>query len=278
MQMRINYIIYQINLNKNFIDKILLKIMKILFLAAHPDDCEFTSANTQIDLVKKGHTVIMACMTADEYGTSRNDFKGERISKIRRNEMKKAAQVTGISGVDWLGFIDGYVEINKKSIKKLKHYILKIKPEVIFAPDPFFSLDFHSDHMNTGWMCYYIVKNLKKRPILLLWQTFKPNFFIPCKSRKQAHKAMEMHLSQNFGSIWMKFANFILQISYGLKIPNNWFAEGYRLVNFAKFENKPKNIRYFIYNISLAIHKIILPNRSFYQPTPSQLELKEFRF
>jgi len=51
--------------------------MRILFLAAHPDDCEFTASNSQIDLVLKGHTVIMACMTADEYGSSRNDFKGE---------------------------------------------------------------------------------------------------------------------------------------------------------------------------------------------------------
>ena len=252
--------------------------MKILFLAAHPDDCEFTSANTQIQLVKNGHTVIMACMTADEYGTSRIDFKGERISKIRRNEMKKAAQVTGISRVDWLGFIDGYVEINKNSIKKLKNYILKIKPDVIFAPDAFFSLDFHSDHMNTGWMCYHIIKKLKKRPILLLWQTFKPNFFIPCKYRKQARKAMEMHSSQNFGSKWMTLANLILQLSYGLRIPNKWFAEGYRLVRFTKSENKPRKIRYILYNFILAIHKIILPKRSFYHPTPSELGLKKFRF
>ncbi len=252
--------------------------MKILFLAAHPDDCEFTSANSQIDFVKKGHTVIMACMTADEYGTARNDFKGERISKIRRYEMKKAAQITGISRVDWLGFIDGYVEINKKNIKKLKKYINKIKPDIIFAPDAFFSLDFHSDHMNTGWMCYYIVKKLKKRPFLFLWQTFKPNFFIPSKYRKQARKAMEKHSSQNFGSKWMLFGTSIMQLTYGLKVNKYWFAEGYRFVKFSKSENRPKKLRYFIYYFILAIHKIILPKRTFYYPTPSQLGLKEFRF
>ncbi|MHA1298058.1 MAG: PIG-L deacetylase family protein [Candidatus Helarchaeota archaeon] len=252
--------------------------MKILFLAAHPDDCEFFSSNTQIELVKKGHKVIYACMTADEYGTNRNDFKGERISKIRRNEMKNAAKVTGISRVDWLGFIDGYVKINKESIKILKKYIQKINPDVIFAPDAWFSLDFHSDHMNTGWMCHHIVKKMKKRPILLLWQTWKPNFFIPCKYRKQARKAQSQHVSQGFGSKLVGIFISILQLAYGIRYPNYWFAEGYRLIKFTKDENKPKNFRYLLYNFSLTIHKVLLPNREFYLPSPSELGIKEFRF
>ncbi|MHA1377958.1 MAG: PIG-L deacetylase family protein [Candidatus Helarchaeota archaeon] len=252
--------------------------MKILFLAAHPDDCEFFSSNTQVELVKKGHYVVYACMTADEYGSGRNDFKGDRISKIRRKEMKNAAKITGISRIDWLGFIDGYVDINRKSYNRLKKYLFKIKADVIFAPDAWFSLDFHSDHMNTGWMCYHIVKRMKKRPVLLLWQTWKPDFFIPCKYRKQARRAQSQHISQGFGSKLVGISISILQLVYGIRVPKYWYAEGYRLVKFKEDENKPKNFRYFIYNFSLTIHKILLPKRDFYLPSPTELDLREFRF
>ena len=49
--------------------------MKVLFFSPHPDDIEFSCVSTEIELVNNGHNVIMACYTADEYGTDRNDFK-----------------------------------------------------------------------------------------------------------------------------------------------------------------------------------------------------------
>lgn len=113
---------------------------------------------------------------------------------------------------------------------------------------------------------------------MFLWQTFKPNFFIPSKHRKQAYKAMKMHYSQGFGSKWMLFSSSLLQLYYGLKLTKSWFADGFRLVKFTKSENKIRGFQYLIYYFIFLIGKLGLPKKEFYTPNPSELGLKEFRF
>jgi len=96
--------------------------MKVLFFSPHPDDIEFACASTEIELVKNGHEVIQALFTADEYGTDQNDFKGERISRIRRWEMREAAKAVGVHKIYWIGYIDGYSRFDKESVERLKNF------------------------------------------------------------------------------------------------------------------------------------------------------------
>jgi LmbE family N-acetylglucosaminyl deacetylase len=246
--------------------------MRILFLCAHPDDSEFTSGNTEVMAAKQGHEVFIACMTSDEYGTTRNAFKGKRIKQIRIREMERAARIIGAK-LDWLGFIDGYLPFNKKALSILKNYIEKVNPGIIFAPDPIFTLDFHPDHVNTGKLIYIILKQMKPPPILLFFHTLKPNYFVPCLERKKARDAFACHVSQGFSRKGAQSAQTIMQLVYGIHIPNHFFAEGFRLILFKPTDNILSRIRKILYWISRAISTISLLGKDHYLPGPKELGL-----
>ncbi len=245
--------------------------MRILFLNAHADDSEFTSGSTEIILAKR-HEVIIACMTMDEYGTSRDDFKGKRIARIRKREMERAARIVGAK-LDWLGFIDGYLPLNKRSYQIVKNYIEKIQPHVVFAPEPLFTLDFHNDHVNTGILAYLVVKNMKNPPLLLYFHSFKSNFYVPCLERRKALEALRCHVSQRFTSLPSRFMLKFYQTLYGLKTRNHLYAEGFRIVRFQPEDSQFSPLRRFFWWLSRAINKIILPHGNWYHPTPKELGL-----
>lgn len=251
--------------------------MKILFISPHPDDIEFAAGNTEIQLVQDGHEVYMLLSTADEYGTDRDDFKGERISKIRRNEMKRAAKITGIKKIVWLGFIDGYMKISKKNMSHIENKIKKIDPDIIFSPDPFHPVDLHPDHLRTGFMVLSILKKWKKRPITLLYYTFSPNFYIPDKSWKQTIRAFSQHKSQFFDSKFVILFNRLFHLIYGFNLRNSRYADAYRIINFDKPLKKNTLFNNIKYSIFYLLMKIALPTPKLYKPTPTELGIKEFR-
>ncbi|MHA1311871.1 MAG: PIG-L deacetylase family protein [Candidatus Helarchaeota archaeon] len=258
--------------------------MKVLFFSPHPDDIEFSCVSTEIELVNNGHNVIMACYTADEYGTDRNDFKGERISRIRRREMREAAKVVGINKLYWIGYIDGYSRFDKESIKIIKNFILKIKPDAIFAPDPFYTIDRHIDHINLAKTVYYVWKHLKKKPLYLLYYTYLPNYYIPARNRKKGVIAFKKHVSQGFANPLFIYFSWFLKFFYGIFTPHAIFSEAFRIVNYSIIKkNKnpikmPRIIIYFGRRLFRSIFKNILPREDLYRPTPQELGLKEFRF
>jgi LmbE family N-acetylglucosaminyl deacetylase len=118
--------------------------MRLLIVNAHPDDTEFTCASTIKKCIDLGWEIFEILMTCDEYGTSRDDFKGYRIRKIRKHEMEEAAKVYGVNEdgkpkikLIWFGEIDGYLPFNKKIFEKLKLKIKEINPDIKSA-DAFF--------------------------------------------------------------------------------------------------------------------------------------------
>ncbi|MHA1269435.1 MAG: PIG-L deacetylase family protein [Candidatus Helarchaeota archaeon] len=258
--------------------------MKILFLSPHPDDIEFACGSTEVELVEKGHEIIMLCYTADEYGTDVNEFKGERISRIRRWEMRQAANIVGVHKLYWLGYIDGYSRFDKESIRKIRDFILKINPDVIFAPDPFYTIDSHVDHMNLAKTVYHVWNRLEKKPFYLLYYTYIPNYYISAKYRKKAIEAFKKHISQGFSRNLFIFFNWLVKFFFGLFTPHAIFAETYRIVEVEKIKNyrnpikTPKFIKIIIRKLFKKINYAFMPGEDLYRPTPDELGLKDFRF
>jgi LmbE family N-acetylglucosaminyl deacetylase len=246
--------------------------MRILFLCAHPDDSEFFAGNTEVLAVKNGHEVVITCMTSDEYGTPRNDFKGKRIKRIRIREMEKAAKMVGAK-LDWLGFIDGYLPFNKRAFLRLKTYIDSSKLDIIFAPDPLFALDFHSDHITTGKLIYLVLKQMNHPPLLLYYQSLKPNYFVPCENRNQARNAFVCHISQGFARKVTQRFQTLFQLICGMHTPNHCFAEGFRLIRFNTASSTFSPLQKILFWISKAVSKISMPGRDYYLPSPRELGL-----
>jgi len=228
--------------------------MKLLFVNPHPDDVEFACASTCQQAVELGWDVYEILMTSDEYGTTRNDFKGERIRRIRKHEMLEAAKVYGtnqdgspIIKLIWFGEIDGYLPFNRDVFLRLRKKVLNIKPDVIIGPDSFFSLDLHPDHKHTGWLIYLIVKSIEpsKRPILLLYHSTKTNFYIPIKDITIQVKAWAKHRSQTT-PLSTKILLPLRKFFYTCKRIKSGpiIAESFRKVDFSEDENKIITLRH----------------------------------
>jgi len=163
--------------------------IKILFFTPHADDIELGVPFMYLEALRLGNQLIEVIMTGNEYGTLRDEFKGKRLRKIREFELLKANSVFKNASnnrikVIRMGFIDGHLPLNKDSLEKVINLINKEKPMIIFAPDPWYSQDFHSDHLNTGRLVYFSLKNgsIKFRPkAVFYYYSSKTNYYIQCR-------------------------------------------------------------------------------------------------
>ncbi len=256
--------------------------MRLLIINPHPDDAEFTCASTCQQAVELGWDVREILMTSDEYGTERDDFKGNKIKRIRIHEMEEAAKVYGINPdgtpkikLIWFGEIDGYLPFNRDVFQRLKKKILEINPDIIIGPDSFFSLDLHSDHKHTGWLVYLAVKSIEqpKRPMLLLYHSFNANFYIPIKDLSIFIKAWSKHESQT-SPLSNKLFRPLRKLFYVLRKRRAGpvMAEGYRKVSFNKNENQIRKLRHKIMYYFVA-KKLSGPSPERYLPNPKELGL-----
>lgn len=258
--------------------------MKVLFFSPHPDDIEFACGSTEIQLIEKGHDVIMACFTAGEYGIERNDFKGERLSRIRRWELRQATKAAGVSKLYWLGYIDGYSRFDKGTIDRLEKFLLRINPDVIFAPDPIFPVDSHVDHLNLAKTVFHIWHRLKKKPLYCLYYTYQPNYYVLARNRKKVEVIYKKFLSQGFAGPFSFHLSYLVKLIFGFFSPHAFFSETYRLPTLelsVKYKN-PIRMPNLVYKLLSNLFKksrfAVMPERDRFLPSPEELGLKECRF
>jgi len=252
--------------------------MRILFVSPHPDDIEFSMGSTEAALCEKGHEVYLLCITGGEYGIEIDEFKGERLSKIRRRELRRASKIMGVKQVDFFGLIDGYVKLGRKYINKLREYIEKIKPDIVFCADPVFTVDPHNDHLKSGLMTYQAVKEMKKRPLLIHFYTYSPNYYQPCTHLKTTYEAFIKYESQGFTSKLFIFFNKFFKFLSGLMMKRVGLVDAFRIIDFKKEKIELTFRQRIMSRIFFNLGGSSLPSGEQYLPRPEDLGLKEFRF
>lgn len=81
---------------------------KMLLVFAHPDDESFAVGGTVAKYVKAGWRVDLVCATKGEAGLSGlHDDTRDRLISMRESELKKAADILGISAFTFLGCNEG---------------------------------------------------------------------------------------------------------------------------------------------------------------------------
>ncbi len=115
--------------------------MRVLAIAAHPDDIEIECGGTLIKCVKRGDEVY-ACHVSDG-DLGHVIIEPEELGKIRRQEAQNAGKVGGYH-VLYGGQhdLDIYAE-NKAARDKLVEIIRTVRPDFIIIPNP---EDYMSDH------------------------------------------------------------------------------------------------------------------------------------
>lgn len=155
-------------------------------LFAHPDDAEFTCGGTVARWAREGCEVHYVCITDGSAGSNEPGVTREELRPIRDREQRAAAEVLGVSSVTLLGEIDGMLEVNLDTRRKVCREVRRLRPEVIIAQDPsrlWFGSGYinHSDHKRAGELALSaIMPDAPTRPMFpeLLDEGFEP-FEVP---------------------------------------------------------------------------------------------------
>jgi LmbE family N-acetylglucosaminyl deacetylase len=260
-----------------------MKKPKALIICPHPDDGDIMAGEFSAQAVNAGWEVHELLMTTDEYGTTRNDFKGLRIKAIRKSEMIRASKVYGIDKngnslmkLHWAGYVDGFAPFTLKSIHRLQNFILKIKPDIIIGPDPFVHHDAHVDHMATGKNYYYALKWMSpsERPKkMLFFQSLMPDFFIPKLNSEIVFKARMAHKSQwseQTVKLYGTIQNFLYFFRW-VKYSGARKSDGYRKITFDIKDHLPRGFAKLIF--PLFRDRPIGYKEGHFNPTPEELNL-----
>jgi LmbE family N-acetylglucosaminyl deacetylase len=128
---------------------------RVLLVAAHPDDPEFSSAGTVASWVKKGFEVVYVLVTSGDKGTPDHEMTRERLSSQREQEQLAAAAKAGVTNVQFLRFPDGELTPSLELRGAITRMIRTFKPYAVITHDPlalFMNNEFinHPDHRAVG--------------------------------------------------------------------------------------------------------------------------------
>jgi LmbE family N-acetylglucosaminyl deacetylase len=150
------------------------KVLNILAIGAHPDDCDSKFGGTAALFAKMGHNVKFLALTNGDAG--HQSMGGGPLAKRRRLEAKDAAKALGIAEYEVLDNHDGELfptlTVRLEVIRRIRNWdadiVLGLRPN-----------DYHPDHRNAGSVVQdaaymNIVPNvapdtppLKKNPVFL---------------------------------------------------------------------------------------------------------------
>lgn len=128
--------------------------LKLLVVFAHPDDESMGMGGTLAKYSAEGVETHCVCASRGERGWfgPEEQYPGpERLAQIRTKELENSVKELGMTGLHFLGYVDGEVDKadHEDAIGKIATYIRKIQPQVIvtFPPDGNYG---HPDHIAVG--------------------------------------------------------------------------------------------------------------------------------
>ena len=174
---------------------------RVLCVAAHPDDLEFSVAGSVAKWAAAGAEVFYLICTDGCKGSEDRNTTGTQIMEIRRDEQRAAAQILGVKDVTFLDYEDGATDVSMELRQDIAREIRRRRPEVVFCFDPtmLYSADYgfinHPDHRAVGQATIEAVYPLArdhltfprlleegfephKTPVLLLMNLDKGNFAV----------------------------------------------------------------------------------------------------
>jgi LmbE family N-acetylglucosaminyl deacetylase len=129
-------------------------IDRVLVIAAHPDDIDFSSAGTIAGWTDAGVAVSYCVVTDGDAGGFDPAVPRSEIGGIRREEQRKAGAVLGVSDIEFLGYPDGRLTVTLELRRDIARSIRRVKPQRVVLPSPERDLrsmyGSHPDHTATG--------------------------------------------------------------------------------------------------------------------------------
>lgn len=122
-----------------------------MWVVAHPDDAEFSSAGTIARLAKLGKKIVIVQVTSGDKGTPDHSIPGDQLASGREIEEKNAADELGVAEVVYLRCTDGELVPDLSLREKVVRQIRTFKPDVVVSHDPYRPYALHPDHRACGF-------------------------------------------------------------------------------------------------------------------------------
>jgi len=156
--------------------------MRILFVAAHPDDIEFVAGSAAV-WTALGHQVTYCLVTDGAAGSNKPDEDLAQLVHTREAEQLAAAKMVGVEDVRFLGYPDGTLQPALELRRGLTRLIRELRPYRVVISDPtaVFVGNFyvnHPDHRAAAEAALYAVfPSAGARPIFpeLLAEGLEPH-------------------------------------------------------------------------------------------------------
>jgi LmbE family N-acetylglucosaminyl deacetylase len=163
---------------------------RVLLIAAHPDDPEFSSGGTVANWVRSGLEVIFVVVTSGDKGTADREMTNARLSSMREEEQRGAAARLGVTNVNFLRFPDGELLPNLDLRGAITRMIRTYKPYAVMTHDPltlFYNNEFinHPDHRAVGQATVDAIYPTARDPLQFPEQT---------REGLEPHKVKEIYL------------------------------------------------------------------------------------
>ena len=110
--------------------------MKVLGVAAHPDDLEFGASGTFAKWVRNGADCYYLICTDGCKGSDDPKMTERKLSEVRRREQLNAAGIIGLKGVFFLRHRDTQLVADLRLKKEIVRFIRKLKPDTVVTTDP----------------------------------------------------------------------------------------------------------------------------------------------
>lgn len=121
-----------------------MKTLKVLFIGAHPDDCEVYGGGTAALFSRLGHQVKFISVTNGNAG--HHDLMGNDLVDRRSMETVAASQVLGVA-YEVLDHDDGQLEPSVANRNEIIRKIREWQADIVITHRP---NDYHPDHRNTS--------------------------------------------------------------------------------------------------------------------------------
>jgi LmbE family N-acetylglucosaminyl deacetylase len=126
---------------------------RALAIAAHPDDVEFNCGATFAKWSAAGCVVNHLICTDGSKGSWDPDVDQRELVAVRIAEQREAANRLGSTGeVVHLGVVDGELEVTRELTGRIARCIRELRPDVVFAHDPWRRWRLHPDHRAAGFL------------------------------------------------------------------------------------------------------------------------------
>ncbi|MCX6907930.1 MAG: PIG-L family deacetylase [Verrucomicrobia bacterium] len=112
--------------------------LRVLGVAAHPDDLEIGCGGTLFKMHEAGYEIYLAIMTFGEAGG---------VAAVRRKEQEAAGKGYGARKIYWMGHEDTRVRVDRTAIEGMDRVLREVSPDLVFAN---YAEDTHQDHRSTA--------------------------------------------------------------------------------------------------------------------------------